>query len=72
MKWTFGQIVLSIYSYLDGCCMAYPDIKRLFEQKLVSYIESYDEPSRQFLELCVNNYEKIINKNFDFLSDNAE
>lgn len=79
MPGSFGEIALSIHSYLDGCILSYgmsnvvvtneiSDFKNLYDTMLADYIESQSFVSKKFLDVCVSNYENIINHNFSFLT----
>lgn len=78
-KGSYGQIVLSIYSYTDGCITAYGlsnvkvpdhvmDFKRLYDMMLTDYIENQSWIAKNFLDLCVDNYEKIVNSDYSFIT----
>ena len=75
---SFGESVLSLFTLVDGKTLSYGysncempslvrDFQTLFRSKLISYIESHDESSRHFLELCVDNMQDILNEKFDFI-----
>jgi hypothetical protein len=80
MNYTFGELVLSLYTIIDGKSLSYgysnsemPDEVRdfqiLFRSKLISYIENHDDNSKRFLDLCVDHIQDISNEKFDFLSN---
>lgn len=79
MNYTFGELVLSLYTLIDGKSLTYgysnremPDEVRnfqmLFRSMLISYIENHDDDSRRFLDLCVNHIQDISNEKFAFLN----
>lgn len=79
---SFGQFILSIYTLIEGKTLSYGysnrevpaslrDFQNLFRSKLISYIENHDIPSRQFLDLCIDHIEDILNDNFGFMQNFA-
>ena len=48
------------------------DFQMLFRSTLISYIENHDNKSKQFLDLCVDHIQDILNDNFDFLQSNIK
>lgn len=78
MNYSFGELVLTIYTLVDGKSLSYgysnkvmPDKTRrfqtLFRSKLASYIDSYSEKDREFLSLCIEHVNDINNEDFSFL-----
>lgn len=78
MEWSFGDIVLSIHSYLNGRILSYAfantqasdkwnKFKLQFDETLAKHIECPDETTLKFLHLCVDNYENIIQDKLSFL-----
>ena len=78
MEWSFGDIVLSIYSYLNGRLLSYAfsntqttdkwnKFKLQFDETLAKHIEHPNETTLKFLHLCVDNYENIIQDKLSFL-----
>lgn len=78
MDYTFGELVLSLYTLIDGKSLTYgysnremPDEVRnfqiLFRSMLIKYIENNDDVSRNFLDLCVDHIQDISKEKFDFL-----
>lgn len=78
MNYTFGELVLSLYTLIDGKSLSYgysnremsnevKNFQMLFRSMLISYIENHDDASKHFLDLCVNHIQDISNENFDFL-----
>lgn len=79
MNYTFGELVLSLYTLIDGKSLTYGysnrempdevrDFQMLFRSKLISYIEHHDDSSKHFLDLCVDHIQDISNEKFDFLN----
>ena len=75
---SFGNSVLSLFTLIDGKSLSYcysnreiPSLLRefqmLFRSKLISYIENHDDSSKNFLDLCINHVQDILNENFDFV-----
>lgn len=75
---SFGQFILSLYTLIEGKALSYGysnrevpnevrEFQSLFRSKLVSYIENHDMPSRQFLDLCIEHIQDILDESFDFV-----
>lgn len=43
------------------------DFQILFRTKLISYIENHDDASKNFIYLCINHVQYILNESFDFV-----
>ena len=80
MEWTFGDLVLSIHSYLNGRILSYAfanvqateqwnQFKKKFDKVLAKHIDCPDETTTKFLHLCVDNYENIIQDKLSFLNE---
>lgn len=78
MEYSFGQSVLMLYTLIEGKALSYGYLNRpipanvlefqnLFRSMLVSYIENYSLPEKQFLELCIDHMNEISNENFNFI-----
>lgn len=83
MEKSFGNIILSLYTIIEGKTLSYGysnremssslrDFQMLFRSTLISYIENHDNKSKQFLNLCVEHTQDILNDNFDFLQSNTK
>ena len=83
MDSTFGNIVLTLFQIIDGSTLSYgysnmpmsEDLRQLqikFRNSLVNYLDKQDSESKQFLELCVNHIEDIINENLGFLKQDNQ
>ena len=75
---SFGDSVLSLFTLVDGKALSYcylnretpslvRDFQILFRSKLISYIENHDDASKNFLDLCINHVQDILNESFDFV-----
>lgn len=82
MDSSFGQLVLSLYTLVEGKTLSYGysnrqvpanvlEFQNLFRSMLVSYIENHSWLERQFLELCVEHIQDISHENFDFIQNSA-
>lgn len=78
MNYSFGELILTIYTLVDGKSLSYgysnqamPDKTRrfqtLFRSKLASYIDNHNEKDREFLSMCVEHINDINNEEFSFL-----
>lgn len=74
----FGESVLSLFTLVDGKTLSYcysnrethylvRDFQILFRTKIISYIENHDDASKNFIDLCINHVQDILNENFDFV-----
>ena len=79
MNYTFGELVLSLYTLIDGKSLSYGysnrempnevrDFQILFRSMLTKYIENHDDASKHFLDLCVDHIQDISNEKFEFLN----
>ena len=79
---SFGQFILSLYTLIEGKILSYGysnrevpnevrEFQNLFRSKLVSYIENHDMPSRNFLDLCIENIQDILDDRFSFIQQSA-
>lgn len=83
MENSFGHLILSLYTIIEGKVLSYSysnreiptsfqNFQMLFRQNLISYIENHDDKSKQFLDLCVDHTQDILYDNFDFLQNNIK
>ena len=83
MENSFGNLVLSLYTIIEGKTLSYGysnremssslrDFQMLFRSTLISYIENHDNKSKQFLNICVDHTQDILNDSFDFLQSNTK
>lgn len=79
MEWSFGDIVLSIRTYLNGRLLSYAfantqatdkwnKFKLQFDETLAKHIDCPDETTSKFLHLCVYIYKNIIHDKLSFLN----
>lgn len=75
MENSFGNLILSLYTIIEGKTLSYgysnhemPSSLRgfqmLFRSTLISYIENHDNKSKRFLNLCVEHTQDILNDSF--------
>ena len=83
MENSFGNLILSLYTIIECKTISYGysnremssslrDFQMLFRSTLISYIENHDNKSKQFLDLCIEHIQDILNDNFDFLQSNTK
>lgn len=79
---SFGESVLSLFTLVDGKTLSYGysnrdmpnhvrEFQRLFRLMLSNYIENHGWIEKQFLDLCVNHVDDIMNDKFDFIQPEA-
>lgn len=75
---SFGESVLSLFTLVDGKTLSYSysnrevpnhvrEFQMLFRSMLSNYIENHGWVEKQFLNLCTDHVNDIVNENFDFL-----
>lgn len=75
---SFGESVLSLFTLVDGKTLSYSysnrgvpnhvrEFQALFRSMLSNYIENHGWVEKQFLILCTNHVDDIMNENFGFL-----
>ena len=78
MDESFGGLLLSILSICDGKILGaglsnkqleeeFARFSELFRNNLISYLNTGNENSKNFLMLCCLNIQKIFNSDFSFL-----
>lgn len=79
---SFGESVLSLFTLVDGKTLSYGysnrdmpshvrEFQTLFRSMLSNYIENHGWVEKQFLVLCVNHIDDIMNDKFDFLQQST-
>lgn len=78
----FGESVLSLFTLVDGKTLSYSysnrevpnhvrEFQMLFRSMLSNYIENHGWVEKQFLILCTDHIQDILNENFDFLQSTS-